>query len=781
MTRSRLLLICTVLFASHISASAQDWQWLQRIGQRLDASSLGAGGFWFAEGPKNLELDREGKLILTAAVGRYPDTCHNPLYGGCTVDSAASRPFNALIARYDCSGHRLWRQYIGFRTTNTQLYQYGSDLGITPNIFLSKDKSEIVIADRITASDSLHPTQYSVGDTLINIPYTPPNEGLNVLARMDLNGHLKFFKVTTTSGIGIVWGGIYETPNCLFPASNGDIIGLAPYAYISSYTPAYPSYFKLWGDSVLTSVHPIYRGLPAQYLMYLFRADSVGHIKWATVIAGYIQGVPRMFIDSKDNVTVDFKIGLASNLDSVMVGSVLIKDTAALHYTNMQISQAITRVDGNGNLLNTLTPEKDYGGYPLSIKLEYSDREGNSYVLVQGRSERDTFMGVRFHRSVYPYSGLSDSAVKILFKLDTNLHPIWHFTTNDSSSVDGYALSSIDSIFDPSFGECLRGHYGEDWDNHIYVPIALGSQTFYWQGRHYTAPISNAAANVPHGRPGFAVVDKTTAEIVSYHLLDNQLQLPQSIYGERNYAFSYPVVDDLGNFYSANFLEGYQIAGHDTIQAYHSSDDVDIALWKWGLSNCRTDTSLLSPRGHGDSLQADGVSASQIRVHWIDSATYETGYRIYRSPDGQAGWQLIDSVGPGVTTYVNGGLPQQTVYYYRVAAVNGSQQAATYSNIDSGQTWLGTGIENVQNNTMLSVYPNPASSLLNVECIAAQPEDVRLEIYDAMGQQIYSMTVSLSSGYQQEAIDVSHFATGSYYVSVAGQYTSVHTAVTIVR
>ncbi|MBS1685063.1 MAG: T9SS type A sorting domain-containing protein [Bacteroidetes bacterium] len=780
MTRSRLLLICTVLFASHFSASAQDWQWLQRIGQRLDASSLGAGGSWFAEGPKNLELDREGKLILTAAVGRYPDTCHNPLYGGCSVDSEASRPFNALIARYDCSGHRLWRQYIGFITANTQLYQYFRDLGITPNIFLSKDKSEIVIVDRIVANDSIHPTQYSIGDTLINIPYTSDIR-TNILARIDLNGHLKFFKATGTMSNGIFWGDIYNAPNYVFPASNGDIIGLTAYTYVANLHPSIPSYVKLWDDSILTTVPAVYQGFPREYLTCLFRADSVGHMKWATPIAGYTLGVPKMFIDGKDNVTIQFQFGLSSHLDSTVIGNLKIQDTSALHSTNMSIYRPITRADGNGHLLQTIVPNKDYAGYPLVINLEYADREGNSYVLVQGRSERDTFMGVRFHRSVYPYSGLSDSAVKVLFKLDTNLHPIWHFTTNDSSSVDGYALSSIDSIFDPGFGECLRGHYGEDWDNHIYVPIALGSQTFYWQGRHYTAPISNAAANVPHGRPGFAVVDKTTAEIVSYHLLDNQLQLPQSIYGERNYAFSYPVVDDLGNFYSANFLEGYQIAGHDTIQAYHSSDDVDIALWKWGLSNCRTDTSLLSPRGYGDSLQADGVSASQIRVHWIDSATYETGYRIYRSPDGQAGWQLIDSVGPGVTTYVNGGLPQQTVYYYRVAAVNGSQQAATYSNIDSGQTWRSTGIENVQNNTMLSVYPNPASSLLNVECIAAQPEDVRLEIYDAMGQQIYTMRVSLSSGYQQQAIDVSHFATGSYYVSVAGQYTSVHTAVTIVR
>lgn len=775
------LLLISLLAISMLPSSAQDWQWLHRIGQRLDASSLGAGGFWFAEGPKNLEMDREGKLILTAAVGRYPDTCHNPLSGSCDVDSAASRPFNALIARYDCSGHRLWRQYIGFITANTQLYQYGRDLGITPNIFLSKDKSEIVVADRITASDSLHPTQYSIGDTLINIPYTPAYEGLNILARLDLNGHLKFFKASTTSGIGIVWGGIYEAPNCVFPASNGDIIGLVPYAYISSFTPAFPSYFKLWDDSVLTSVHPIYRGSVAQYLMYLFRADSVGHLKWATAIAGYIDAVPRMFIDSRDNVTIQFQIGLSPQLDSAMIGNVLIKDTAALHYTNRQLFQAITRVDGSGHPLNTLMPQKDYSGYSLPTKLEYADKEGNSYVLVMGQTEKDTFLNVPFHRDVYPYTGVIPFEAKMLLKLDTNLHPIWHFTTNDSLLIDGYHPNFLDSIIDPGFGECLKGHYGEDRDNHIYVPITLGTQPFYWQGRRYTAPIANTAANVPHGRPGFAIVDKTTAEITGYHLLDNQLQLHQSIHGEINYAFSYPVVDDLGNFYSANFLEGYQIAGRDTIQAYHSTDDVDIALWKWGLSNCRTDISLLSPLGYGDGLQADGVSASQIRVHWIDSATYETGYRIYRSPDGQTGWQLIDSVGPGITTYINGGLPQQTVYYYKVAAVNGSQQGATYSNIDSGQTWLSTGIASVENNTIMSVYPNPASSLLTIAYIAAQPEDVHMEIYDATGQQIYSVVVSLKVGYQQQAIDVSHFATGSYYVFVSGQYTSVHSAVTIVR
>ena len=70
-----------------------------------------------------------------------------------------------------------------------------------------------------------------------------------------------------------------------------------------------------------------------------------------------------------------------------------------------------------------------------------------------------------------------------------------------------------------------------------------------------------------------------------------------------------------------------------------------------------------------------------------------------------------------------------------------------------------TGIDNLQLTNPVSVYPNPASSILNIECEEMQ----RIDLYNADGQLVYTVKEPTSDLVQ---IDVSRYAAGQYFVKI---------------
>lgn len=63
-----------------------------------------------------------------------------------------------------------------------------------------------------------------------------------------------------------------------------------------------------------------------------------------------------------------------------------------------------------------------------------------------------------------------------------------------------------------------------------------------------------------------------------------------------------------------------------------------------------------------------------VLLNWTDNANNEDGFRIYRG-DGPSNLLLIDTVGPGTTSYDDTGLTRKTIYYYKVCAYNNDGEA----------------------------------------------------------------------------------------------------------
>ena len=101
-----------------------------------------------------------------------------------------------------------------------------------------------------------------------------------------------------------------------------------------------------------------------------------------------------------------------------------------------------------------------------------------------------------------------------------------------------------------------------------------------------------------------------------------------------------------------------------------SSDSAD------GLaSNVTSGTAPADPSG-----VAGEASPGMITLTWTDASDDETGFRIERSVEGSDVWELVGTVGPGVTTFEDTTVAENTTYLYRVRAVrNGSWSGASAS------------------------------------------------------------------------------------------------------
>jgi transcriptional regulator CtsR len=91
-----------------------------------------------------------------------------------------------------------------------------------------------------------------------------------------------------------------------------------------------------------------------------------------------------------------------------------------------------------------------------------------------------------------------------------------------------------------------------------------------------------------------------------------------------------------------------------------------------GYSNYATSNAVVTPGQIPEgpaNLRVTQVTKNSITLAWDDKSTNELGFYIERRI-GTGAWVRIATVGPGVTTFTNTGLKNNTNYWYRVQAYN---------------------------------------------------------------------------------------------------------------
>jgi len=107
------------------------------------------------------------------------------------------------------------------------------------------------------------------------------------------------------------------------------------------------------------------------------------------------------------------------------------------------------------------------------------------------------------------------------------------------------------------------------------------------------------------------------------------------------------------------------------VRAYNLGGDSD-------YSNEANATTTVPPNAPSN-LTAAAISSSTINLSWNDNSTNETGFKIERKTGVNGSYVLIHTAGANATSYSNTGLLACTTYYYRVQAVNTTDNSA-YSN-----------------------------------------------------------------------------------------------------
>ena len=170
------------------------------------------------------------------------------------------------------------------------------------------------------------------------------------------------------------------------------------------------------------------------------------------------------------------------------------------------------------------------------------------------------------------------------------------------------------------------------------------------------------------------------------------------------------------------------------------------------------------------------------------------GYALYRDNNSTGNYNLISPSSATLTSYTDPDFASYPNASWKVeASFNTTCTPSTAklntpysiinSNIVTAQEVIATGINNSSNDQEISIYPNPASQLLN---ITYGNFEGNLTIMNALGQVIYTKQLLnklnatsrnlgnvISANNNSQSIDVSGFAKGVYFISLQSPYARV--------
>jgi hypothetical protein len=91
-----------------------------------------------------------------------------------------------------------------------------------------------------------------------------------------------------------------------------------------------------------------------------------------------------------------------------------------------------------------------------------------------------------------------------------------------------------------------------------------------------------------------------------------------------------------------------------------------------------------------------------------------------------------------------------------------------YMNSETSSCFNSTSVESV-NKEGLSVYPNPTNSDITIEFESSINSDIKIGVYNTLGQEVFSQQINSFSGQFKQEIDLKDFSEGIYIVNVISE------------
>ncbi len=120
--------------------------------------------------------------------------------------------------------------------------------------------------------------------------------------------------------------------------------------------------------------------------------------------------------------------------------------------------------------------------------------------------------------------------------------------------------------------------------------------------------------------------------------------------------------------------------------------------------------------------------------------------------------------------YILYDLDEGTTYYWRVRACT-AIDTSIWSEVYTFTTIPAAGIDEYFSRAEVSIYPNPATTEVNIEMNISEPADIEFSLIDLAGQTLMDKVFSFTGGNNSKTIDLSNLTNGIYLLRMnKGQY-----------
>lgn len=175
------------------------------------------------------------------------------------------------------------------------------------------------------------------------------------------------------------------------------------------------------------------------------------------------------------------------------------------------------------------------------------------------------------------------------------------------------------------------------------------------------------------------------------------------------------------------------------------------------------------------------VAGKKNILHWTTTTEHNnTGFEVQRCADGfnfnKIAFVKTQAVNGNSNSKLNYNFPDfnflSGANYYRLKQID-KDGKFSYSDI--------VVLRDVLAANAVEVYPVPAKNTINVKVNAANSNNLKLSVTDISGKSLYNKTTLLSNGETLVQINVSRFATGTYFLKLASADGSINRLVKFVK
>ena len=597
---------------------------------------------------RTMKLDNAGNIVVCGRIMGYP---HIQGLGGKKDTMINNRwqnanNFHGYISKYDCNGNLLWYKELNDSINNTDIYDFVID-SLDNIYFLGRCPLAL---DNIYFGDSL------IQESTFNPP--PLYVGPSILAKVDKNGHMKWF---------------WAAPNWL-----PDVYILEPGRAPEHNGTVNPNTMILWNDTIHilsyaggSSGPMTFYGVTTQTGINISRFTTSGKLVDASLLHVNNNPVNGFGIDKDGNyiASVNFYGTVNQFLDSTFSRSTASQFNPLSTIIKFNRHHVIRHIEFGDS---TACYNGDFSNLSNGLNLKGKGRTGlkmyGNYTL---KTKSAVWGANTYSNAVLHFEDLSN------YK--------WTACADSSYSMGGFNTST------------------QDVNGGIYTDVAF-NQYLKYQNLVATTP--------PMGANSFLIKIKRTPEVIENRLPDFTILNP-------NTSSSYVriqnfIIDKLGNIYmSGNLSNNQVIVGTDTAKYYGGNNDMFII--KYG-NVCGNNMPMIAAGTPGGLVAK--CNGTAISLSWQKLNNGEDKYYIYRSFAANSGFVKIDSVQPTINTYTDANVLSKTNYWYAISSHNivGEGYLSQADSARLCDDTLGGFVGSVAAQYQLSVYPNPTKELLVVSC-----------------------------------------------------------------